>query len=186
MRIFIAFDIPGEIRERLKQYVDSVRLFAPDVRWIRPESLHVTLKFVGEVSDKKVEEIRGALARVHANSFDVTFKEVGFFPRPASARVFWAGVHSSPALSELASAIDAELEALGVAREKRIFQPHLTLAKAAQSGGGHPFSLLRQRLNPDEPPHFGTMSAQAFFLYRSEIMRGGARYTRLERFPLES
>lgn len=184
MRIFIALDIPADVRERLSQYVDRVRPLAPDARWTRIESLHVTLKFIGEVSDAKVAEIKAALAPIRTEQFQFEFKEIGFFPTPRSARVFWAGVSAGDALPQLASTIESAIEKLGIPREKRAYHAHLTLARAPESGGGrYCFRLLQKRLSGEAPPHFGTMTAQEFFLYQSQIMRGGARYTKLQRFP---
>jgi len=186
MRLFIALDIPTEIRDRLSQYVERVRRFAPDARWARIESLHVTLKFIGEVPDARVQEIQTALAVVKAHPLDIEFKNIGFFPTPRSARVFWAGVSASDALPQLASAIEEVVEKLGIPREKRAYHAHLTLARAPEGAASkHCFRLLQEKLGAEGSPQFGTMSAQEFFLYRSQIMRGGARYTRLQRFPLE-
>lgn len=186
MRLFIALDIPAEVRERLSQYVERVRIYAPDARWARTESLHVTLKFIGEVSDAKAQEIKTSLQQVKAKPFEIDFKEIGFFPTPKSARVFWAGVHASEALKELASAIEASVEKAGIPREKRAYHPHLTLARAPEAGASrHCFRLLQERLGGEPLPQFGTMTAREFFLYQSQIMRGGARYTKLQRFPFE-
>jgi 2'-5' RNA ligase len=186
MRLFIALDIPAEVREHLSQYVDRVRRYAPDARWARIESLHVTLKFIGEVKDAKVAEIKTALAPIQSRPFPVEFKEIGFFPAPKSARVFWAGVHASDALAQLASTIEAAMEKLGIAREKRPYHPHLTLARAPEGRGSRQcFHLLQDHISAEGPPQFGTMTTQEFFLYQSQIMRGGARYTKLQRFPLE-
>jgi 2'-5' RNA ligase len=184
MRLFVALDIPEEIRERLRQYAERVQSFALDARWARIESLHVTLKFIGEVKDEKLAAIKSALAQIKARPFQVEFKEIGFFPAPKSARVFWAGVSAGEELAQLASATEAAVEKLGIARENRPYHPHLTLARAPE-GMRHCFRLLQERLSAEEPPHFGTMTAQEFFLYQSQIMRGGARYTKLQRFPLE-
>lgn len=186
MRIFIALDIPAEVRDRLSQYVERVRPWATDARWARIESLHVTLKFIGEVSDAKVAEIKAALAPIKAQPFQVEFKEIGFFPNPRSARVFWAGVSASDALPQLASTIETAVEKLGIPREKRAYHAHLTLARAPEGGSSrYCFRLLQERLSSEAPPQFGTMFAQEFFLYQSQIMRGGARYTKLQRFPLQ-
>jgi 2'-5' RNA ligase len=183
MRLFIALDIPAEIREQLNRYMDRLRPLAPDARWARVESLHVTLKFIGEVKDAKLPEIKAALGPIKAEPFAVEFKDVGFFPAPKSARVFWAGVHATEALAQLASAVEAAVEKVGIAREKRAYHPHLTLARAPE-GARHCFRLLQERLSTEESPYFGTMTAQEFFLYQSQIMRGGSRYTKLERFAL--
>src|SRR5215469_10433587 len=115
MRIFVALDIPAGIRARITEYMDRARGYAPDARWARPEGLHVTLKFVGEVSDAKVQEIKGALAGAKNQPFAVKFSGAGFFPTAKSPRVFWIGVEGGEALSQLAHAVDNITQTLGIA-----------------------------------------------------------------------
>lgn len=186
MRIFIALDIPGEIRARMLEYVERVRPPAPEARWARPEGLHVTLKFIGEVSDTRGEEIKTALSPVKGAPFDVTFLGVGFFPSPKSPRVFWIGVQGGEALAWLAAAIDNATARLGIAKEERAYSPHLTLARAASGPAGHhQLKPLAPLLQAEAPAQFGTMTAREFFLYRSQPQPGGAKYTKLQRFSLE-
>jgi 2'-5' RNA ligase len=180
MRIFIALDIPVDVRAGVTKYMESARLLAPEARWARVEGLHVTLKFVGEVSDTLVEEIKIALASVEAEPFVVRFAGVGFFPNPKAARVFWAGVDGGDNLPRLASTIDAALGKLGFPRESKPYHPHLTLARTSS----RPLREL-QPLLADPPPQFGTMTAREFFVYQSEPQKGGSKYTKLERFALE-
>lgn len=185
MRIFVALDIPGEIRARMLEYVERVRPLAPEARWARPEGLHATLKFIGEVSDTRVEEIKTALFPVKAAPFDVTFLGVGFFPSPKSPRVFWIGVQGGEALAQLAAALDNATHRLGIAKEERAYSPHLTLARAASGPEGHHQLKPASLLQAEAPPQFGTMTAREFFLYRSQPQRGGSKYTKLRRFGLE-
>jgi RNA 2',3'-cyclic 3'-phosphodiesterase len=180
MRIFIALDIPAEIRARLSDYMEPARLLAPEVRWARVEGLHVTLKFVGEASESHVDKMKSALALVKASPFTVRFEGVGFFPNPKSPRVFWAGVDGGDHLSHLASTIDEALEKLGFSRESKPYHPHLTLSRAST----RPLHEL-QPLLAARPPQFGTMTAREFFLYQSQPQKGGSKYTELERFQLE-
>ena len=185
MRIFVALDIPAEVRARITAYMDRARGYAPQARWARPEGLHVTLKFVGDVSDAKVQEIKGALAAAKTQPFAVKFSGAGFFPTAKSPRVFWIGVEGGEALSQLAHAVDNITQALGIAKEERAYSPHLTLARAASgSGGGHQLRPLQYLLEKEALPQFGTMTAQEFWLYRSELGRGGAKYTKLERYEI--
>jgi 2'-5' RNA ligase len=181
MRIFFALDIPDGIRARMMAYLERARTLAPGARWARPEGLHVTLKFVGETSDARVHEMTAALAGVRAAPFPVTFQDVGFFPNPKSPRVFWIGVQGGQALGQLAATVDMVLGKLGVPREDKAYRPHLTLART-DSGS---LKQLQPLLQPESPVQFGTMTAQEFWLYRSEPQRGGSRYTKLERFTLE-
>jgi 2'-5' RNA ligase len=180
MRIFIALDIPAEIRKNLADYMQRARSYAPDARWARVEGLHVTLKFVGEVSEELGQKMKNALAQVKAEPFTVRFEGVGFFPNPRAARVFWAGVDGGEALPRLASAVDVVLEKLGIGREEKAYHPHLTLARASS----HPLRELASLLNAPQP-QFGTMTACEFFMYRSQPQKGGSKYTKMERFGLE-
>lgn len=185
MRIFIALDIPAEIRTRILEYAERARRFAPEARWARPEGLHVTLKFIGEASDATVQEIKSALAAVKAAPFEVTFASAGFFPSPKSPRVFWVGVEGEQALPQLAATIDNATEKLGVAKEERGYNPHLTLARAGSGPGTHhQLRPLASLLQAEAAPQFGRMTAREFFLYQSQPQRGGSKYTKLQRFGL--
>jgi RNA 2',3'-cyclic 3'-phosphodiesterase len=186
MRIFIALDIPGRIRELMSEYMERGRGLAPEARWARPEGLHVTLKFIGYVSDAKVQEIKAALSSVKATPFAVRFEGAGFFPSPMSPRVFWIGVEGGAALPHLAGMIDNTTEKLGIAKEERVYSPHLTLARSgAAPGGNRQLRPLASWLESEPPPGFGTMTAREFFLYQSQPQRGGSTYTKLQRFGLD-
>jgi 2'-5' RNA ligase len=180
MRIFIALDIPAEVRARLTEYMERVHALAPEARWARVEGLHVTLKFVGEISDARVQEVKTALASVKAAPFAIRFEGMGFFPSAKAARVFWAAVDGGEDLPQLASATNTALAKLGIAPEEKPYHPHLTLARASV----RPLRGL-QPLLTDPPPQFGTMTAREFFLYLSQTQKGGSKYTKLERFVLE-
>ena len=90
MRLFIALDIDADIRERITVFRDQMRQLAPDVRWVDPETFHVTLQFLGET--RKLDEIRAALKQVKAVPIHLAFRGAGFFPNPNAPRVFWAGI----------------------------------------------------------------------------------------------
>lgn len=180
MRLFIALDIPAEVRAALTSYMERARALAPEVRWARVEGLHVTLKFIGHVDDAAVEKIKAALSVIKAAPFEVKFAGVGFFPNPNAGRVFWAGVDGGDSLPRLASSIDAAMEKLGFARETKPYHPHLTLARTSS----RPLREL-QPLLADPPPQFGTMTAREFFLYQSQPQKGGSKYTKLERLGIE-
>src|ERR1700731_3978934 len=112
MRIFIGIDLDPELAARIKRFMEGVSGFAPEARWVRPESLHVTLKFIGEKPNPAVEEIRGALSGVRSELIELSFRGYGFFPTAKAARVFWVGIESGPQLVSLAKAIDETTFAL--------------------------------------------------------------------------
>ena len=190
MRLFIALDIDDAIRERLAKFVEGVRGFAPDVRFVGVESLHVTLKFLGET--EKQAAIEKALAQVRGLQFSVAFRGYGFFPGAKNPRVFWAGIQSGTELGELARKIDDAMSNLGFERERGPYHPHLTLAR---SGSGRPhkipgdhanskFAKLQQKLSQLPEPEFGTMTAHEFHLYESKLSPRGSQYTKLKSYPL--
>ena len=194
MRLFVALDIEEGIRKQIGSFMQQVRALAPDVRWVPPESLHVTLKFIGERPDAEVKRIEEALGLICHPGFQVCFRGCGFFPTPRAARVFWIGIEAEAALASLAGGIESALGKLGIPEDKRAFSPHLTLARvgsgapARQHGDGpnRRFFGLQQHLAQSPPPDFGTMTAREFFLYRSQLSSQGARYTRIARFRLDT
>jgi 2'-5' RNA ligase len=185
MRIFIALDIPAEIRSRIMEFMERARPYAPDGRWARPEGLHVTLKFVGEVKEDQLQRIKSALIDVKIAPFSVTFSGAGFFPAAKSPRVFWIGVSGGEPLARLAANVDNATQNAGVPKEERTYSPHLTLARAASvHGSQHQLKPLASFVETVPAPHFGTMTAEEFWLYQSQPQRGGSKYTKLQRFVL--
>ncbi len=193
MRLFIALDIDAEIRRRIAQFMGGVLGFAPDARWVSADSLHITLKFIGEWSPERLDELKRTLAGVRGQPSDITFAGTGFFPGAKSARVFWVGIEAGPEVATLAAAVDAATSSLGIDKEQRAFTPHLTLAR---TGSGRPQRMRSDRANPSflrlqeklatmPPPSFGTMRPLEFFLYESKLSPKGAVYTKLERFALQ-
>jgi 2'-5' RNA ligase len=195
MRLFIALDIDDAIRDRITRFVEGVTGFAPDARWAKPESLHVTLKFVGEQPDPAVEQIKQSLSAIQSSAAEIHFRGYGFFPTAKSPRVFWIGMEAGPQLAALAASIDDKMSSLGIPKEDRAFSPHLTLARRA-GGSGSPrpsksdapnriFHRLQEKLAARPTPEFGTMTAREFFLYQSQLSPKGSKYTKLARFVLE-
>jgi 2'-5' RNA ligase len=195
MRLFVALDIPDAVRERIARFVEGVSGFAPDARWAKPESLHVTLKFIGEQSEPAVEQIKQRLSDIQSATFEIEFRDYGFFPTAKSPRVFWIGIDAGPQLAALAVAIDDKMPSLGIPKEGRAFSPHLTLARGP-GGSGSPrrnksdvpnriFQRLQEKLAALSTPEFGSMTAREFFLYQSQLSPKGSKYTKLERFDLK-
>ena len=194
MRTFVALEIEDAIGERIARFMEGVREFAPEARWVRAESLHVTLKFIGERPPDAVEQLKQAISSIQAGAIELRVGGYGFFPTAKSARVFWIGIESGPELAALANAVDEVTGSLGIPKETHAFSPHLTLARAG-GGSGSPrqrnddrpnraFERLRARLESLSKPEFGTMTAHEFFLYESRLGAGGARYTKIAGFAL--
>ncbi len=196
MRLFVAIDIDDNIRSRIARFLEGMREFAPDVRWVRPESLHVTLKFIGEKSDDEAETIKRSLATIAADSFELIFRGYGFFPGARAPRVFWIGSEGGSKLTSLAATVDETLAQLGIQKEEHAFNPHLTLARGGGGSGSprkhksdglnHAFQRLQEKLAALPAPEFGTMTAREFFLYQSKLSPSGSKYTKLAGFGLRS
>ena len=192
VRIFVAIDLEETIRDEIRRFVDVARGLAPEVRWVQLESLHVTLKFIGEQPEATVERVQQALSSISMDSFQLRFRGCGFFPTPRAARVFWAGIEAETGLGQLQTAVEEALQKLAIPRESRAFSPHLTLAR---EGSGAPswrkgdrlnqrFTRLQQYLAQLPTPEFGKMAAREYFLYRSQLSSQGSRYTKIARFGL--
>jgi RNA 2',3'-cyclic 3'-phosphodiesterase len=192
VRLFVALDITDDIRSRIQRFIEGVSGFAPDARWVSPESLHLTLKFIGEKPEASVENIKQALSTVKSESLEIVFRGHGFFPGPKRARIFWIGVEAGTELAAVASAVDQALVPLGVAKEIHSFSPHITLARVTSSekhykGGGldRGFDFLQKKLAVFSIPEFGSMTAREFFLYESRpSSSGGPQYVKLSGFGL--
>jgi len=194
MRLFVALDIDQSIRERIMHFLQGLQTFAPDARWTKQESMHVTLKFIGEQPDVALGSIKQSMSGITGKATEISFHSYGFFPTAQSARVFWVGIEAGHELSALAAAIDERLSALGIPKESRAFSPHLTLARGAGASGSprrnrqdrrNPtFHLLQEKLTALPTPEFGTMTAREFFLYQSQLSPRGSKYTKLARFAL--
>src|SRR5271165_2056757 len=190
MRLFIALDIDPAIRERIAAFRDQMRLAAPDVRWVSPETFHVTLQFLGET--KKLDEIQHVLQQVKLAPVQIAFRGIGFFPNPIRPRVFWIGIEGDENLQKLVGELGRVTLPLGFEREAGPYTPHLTLAR---SGSGRPrpvpgehaalgLQRLRAKLETLPSPDFGTMTAREFYLYESHSSSSGPRYTRRARYSL--
>jgi len=192
MRLFVALDIDDAIRNRIVRFLEAVRGFEEDARWVRPESLHVTLKFIGEHSEDKLADIKRALETVPANMFDLNIRGYGFFPGVRRPRLFWVGIEASAELTALAAVVDQKLASLDIPKEEHAFSPHLTLARGAGGSGSRrkkgddnknsSFRRLQEKLATSPTPEFGTMTAREFFLYQSRLSPGGSKYTKLAGF----
>ena len=198
MRIFIGIDLDPEVRTRIERFIEGVEGFAPDARWARPESLHITLKFIGEQPPERVEAITERFRRVESSAFEIRAAGHGFFPTAKAPRVFWIGIHAGPQLAELAESIDTATTELGIPREDRPYSPHLTLARAgAGRRSGSPkwrkgdgpnvtFAVIEKRLAAIGELDFGRITAREFILYQSQLSPAGSKYTKLQRFALNS
>jgi 2'-5' RNA ligase len=181
MRLFIALEILPEIREKVAEFVSRLKPHLANARWSRPEGLHITLKFLGNVPDGKLPSIEEKLRSISAHSFSLCVRDTGVFPNAKSPRVLWVGLDAPKDLADLAGQIDAAMAELGFEREKHAFTPHVTLARFSDRGKR---SDVAAALTATPKAGFGTMTATEFHLNESKLSPQGSRYTKLADFAL--
>ena len=187
MRCFIAIDIDEQTRKGLGHLQDELRGKADvrkgDVKWVKPESIHLTLKFLGEIKDEQAVDvcnITGDVASRH-KSFDVDVETVGSFGG-RSARVLWVGAgQHCEALLKLQADLEQQLESAGWPREARKFSAHLTLCRIRNVKAG---VKLAQVVKKYANLHLGTISADSVTVYQSELTPQGPIYTPLGNYTL--
>ena len=181
MRAFIAIDLPETLRSSLGQCQAFFRPSAPGARWVRPEGIHLTLKFLGEVEPVTLEKIKESLKTAgRFEPFRVEIIGFGFFPDARRPKVFWAGVEAGPGLAELAGHVEGAMASLGFPPEERPFRPHLTLARFREP---RPQPALAKVLEQQTELTLGAFDACEFFLFESRLSPGGAEYVKIARFP---
>jgi RNA 2',3'-cyclic 3'-phosphodiesterase len=180
MRAFVAIDLPESLHAALAEAQRSFRSCCPDARWTRPEGIHLTLKFLGQISDAQVKQAAEALARIGPfEPFSIEVKGFGFFPKATRPRVFWAGVAAPASLAELAERVEDHLARLGFAREDRPFSPHLTLARFPTPRPQTSLEAAAARA----PTSLGRFEASEFYLFESKLSPLGAQYRKVWHFP---
>ncbi len=182
IRSFIAIELPDELRQKLGELEARLKSGGQrQVRWVNPNSIHLTLKFLGNITADKVNEITGVMEGVAREipPFRLEVKGPGVFPNPKRARVAWVGLSGEvDKLLQLQQNLEANLETLGFAAELRAFTPHLTIAR------------VNDVASPEERQKFGELvtgtgfeagniKVDAISLMRSQLSRAGAIYSRL-------
>ncbi|MCX7634579.1 MAG: RNA 2',3'-cyclic phosphodiesterase [Syntrophales bacterium] len=184
IRAFLAIEPPADIRKALAAVQTALRReITGPVSWVRPEGIHLTLKFFGNIRREDITAIasvvEGAVAAVPP--LKITVGRMGLFPGPRRPRVIWIGTGGDVArLTALQGELEKGFQNLGFAAEDRSFRPHLTLARIKPPGLNSEMAklLIAQR---DET--LGTFTASSLILFRSELTPRGAIYTELATFP---
>jgi RNA 2',3'-cyclic 3'-phosphodiesterase len=181
VRLFVAIAIPDVVRETIAGFLKDMRAIAPQTKWVRPDNLHVTLKFLGETDPQRLNDIISALRSVRSpQPVSLEFRGLGFFPNEKRPRVLWIGMDSSSNLKTLAQDIDQAVHRLGFSLENKTFTPHLTLARF--NTPGLPPSLAAA-VKQYSSRNFGSLVAKEFHLIESKLKPNGAEYTTLQSFP---
>lgn len=193
MRLFVAVNFPARLRQRIARLSGPLDKAGIPCRWVEPEQVHLTLKFIGEVPSSEVEALSDVLTSVAAGfrPFTLRFGRIGAFPSPRLPRVIWLAVELTPELRFLKDDLERALAELGIEREQRPFQPHITLGRASRDAEAGEFrsledaardlgiaaeyrvthlDLMRSRLDPAGAVHTRVLAA---WLGRNEGGGGG-------------
>jgi len=176
IRLFVAIELPEGQRERLAQLCAGV----PGAKWVRPENMHLTLRFIGEIENGLADDVDAALMKLQAPRFDLTLDGVGFFGKPSAARMLWAGVGKCDALMRLQAKVEATVQRAGLPAEERKFAPHVTLARLR----GAPMHRLERFVGENADFLSGPFPVDRFVLYSSFLSSSGAIYTPEAVYPL--
>jgi 2'-5' RNA ligase len=184
IRSFIAIDFPEETRKALEDIQRELKRCGAGVRWVRPSSIHLTLKFLGNIQAAQVEDIARAVAQEIRDQPPITLRPAGLgaFPSLRKPRVIWVGMEGEvQRLIRIQSRVENALEPLGFVREKRGFRPHLTIGRVKERRRLQ--SLVDAMVTLDMEP-FNSFDADEIILYKSDLRPTGAIYTKLHRMPL--
>jgi RNA 2',3'-cyclic 3'-phosphodiesterase len=189
LRSFIAIEIPAEIQNAIAQNIASLKntLPKPLIRWVAPNNVHLTLKFLGDVSPANLERLADTLKEETASHkmFSMSISGLGAFPTQRRARVIWIGLDAPPALPALQRGVDAASVQLGYPREERPFSPHLTIGRVAQTASGPDLQQIRSALESTKVGLLGTIRIQAIHIFKSDLQPGGSVYTLLHTLPMK-
>lgn len=184
IRTFVAIELPETVRESLARQISSLKSHAPLVKWSRPDNLHLTLRFLGDVKESELDELFAALedAVDGTQPFAVEVCGVGAFPNWRHPRVVWAGCgEGAEETSALADLVEAACANLGYERERRPFRPHFTLGRVKQPADAEGLSTATRGL---EDRSFGYLDVDAVVVFMSSLRRTGPVYSPMARFAL--
>lgn len=183
IRAFIAIELPQEIQERLNQIINRLKEQMGDVpvRWVDPENIHLTLKFLGDVSVTNIQVLQ-ELLYAEVNSYKpmvISVGGLGAFPKLRSPRVIWVGVESPPEMVSIQRGIDAQTARIGYPSDSRPFSPHLTLGRVSRNASPPEVRVIGDVLNSQKIGFLGVARVMGIHLYRSDLKPSGAEYTQL-------
>ena len=189
-RSFIAIEVPAEIQKAIAHSVAPLQkaLPKPLIRWVAPQNVHLTLKFLGDVSPANLERMAAAL-KLEADTHDVFSMSVGglgAFPNSRRARVIWIGLEVPPSLLALQRGVEAASARLGYTAEDRPFSPHLTIGRVGQNITVTDLHKIHSALEEMKIGKLGTVNVDAIHIFKSDLQPGGSVYTPLYALPMQS
>jgi RNA 2',3'-cyclic 3'-phosphodiesterase len=182
LRTFIAVNIPPSIQQAIQKKVNDLRRYAGDsIRLVKVKNIHLTLKFLGDVSPSDVEKLTQIL-RAEADScpaFDIAIGGLGSFPNSKQPRVLYIGVQAPAGLEALQGGIESACSRLGYESDSRPFSPHLTIGRVRDHVSPGDLQKVRRALEETQIDSLGTLRVDSVHLYKSELKPGVPSYTKL-------
>ena len=183
IRAFIAIDLPPEVLQCLDDVSQQLRekLIGAPIRWVPVENIHLTLKFLGDVSESNIDMLTDFLQSIVSNGkqFEISVGGLGAYPKPHRPRVIWVGVEAPPDLMITQRSVESEISRLGYARERRPFNPHLTLGRVSRHSTNQDVRNIADVIKTHNVGYLGSDRVTAFHIYRSDLKPSGAVYTKL-------
>ena len=181
IRVFLGVELSSGIRDKLFSLQQQLKNILPPINWVRPESIHLTLKFLGYVESSIIPQLLSVLEPIgkkqHVFSIDV--HGLGVFPQVKHPRICWVGLTgNTQALQELVLEIEAALEPIGFPPEEKSYHLHLTLARIKRENATVGSALLKSGILENDQ-HLGTLTIDRFTLFQSDLDSSGATYTPL-------
>ncbi len=188
LRAFLASELPTALQDKIQVATAGLRqtLREDVIRWVPAHNVHLTLKFLGDISPAGVSLIEQILTTeaTQFNAFDVQVEGLGCYPNPKRPRVLWVGLKAPPELASLQRAIEAGAARLGYESEERGFSPHLTIGRVRQNVSSGDIQKIRTALEKNPIGPLGNARVSAVHLFKSELRPEGSIYTRLFSAPL--
>ena len=188
IRAFVAVPLPDALHQNLDMLVSEFKnAGVSGVRWVPLNNIHLTLKFLGEITDLQRKNLTERLAASvqQFSPIDISIGGIGAFPNPRRARVVWVGVQAPAQLARLQQTVEKEAAGVGIPPEERPFSPHLTIARVTKNVSQSELERLAAALSKLGKFEIGRFTADHINLYRSELRPQGAVYTRLAQFGFQ-
>jgi RNA 2',3'-cyclic 3'-phosphodiesterase len=183
IRAFIAIDLPPDVSRQLDQVSKQLKEHLQNVpiRWASAENIHLTIKFLGEVSLANLTMLKEVLeAEVNGHRpFEVSVGGLGAFPNLRMPRVVWIGIEAPSDLASLQRGVEGAMSRIGYAREDRPFSPHLTLGRVSRNASSRESHIIGEVLEATKIGYLGLIPVSKVCLYRSDLKPSGATYTRI-------
>ena len=184
IRTFIAVSVPESVRQKIHKFQKKLQSYNADIKWVRSQSIHITLKFLGNVEESRIDTITESIQPFiqSVSPFAISIEGAGAFPHYQKPRVLWIGIHlGRDVLTRIAGQICDTLAPMGFEQDKRLYSPHLTIGRIRTQSGINPAIAAMQSMTFQG----GSFEAREILVMKSDLQPGGAVYTSLRSIKFE-